>query len=78
MVIWLTLSQPYTRAEIEFLPVYHPSTEECADPKLYARNVRQVMASALGVPTSDATFEEAKAKFGKKKKKRRFLAKKED
>ena len=70
-VIWLTLSQPFTRAEMEFLPVYHPNEAEKADAKLYARNVRAVMAEALGVPTSDTTFEEAKAKFGKKNKKKR-------
>lgn len=70
MIMWLTLSQPFTRTEMEFLPVYHPSEEEKADAKLYAKNVRSVMAAALGVPTSDVTFEQAKAMFGKKKKKK--------
>ncbi len=36
------MSQPFTRAEIEFLPVYVPSEEEKADAKTYARNVREV------------------------------------
>ncbi len=36
------MSQPFTRAEIEFLPVYVPSEEERADAKTYARNVREV------------------------------------
>ena len=27
-VLWLTLSQPFTRAEVEYLPPYHPSQEE--------------------------------------------------
>ncbi len=40
-VLWLTMSQVFTRAEIEYLPVYHPNEEEKADAKLYARNVRQ-------------------------------------
>ena len=29
-VLWLTLSQPFTRAEVEYLPPYHPSKEERA------------------------------------------------
>jgi hypothetical protein len=32
--------------EVNFLPVYHPSPEEVADPDLYARNVQGVRASA--------------------------------
>lgn len=70
MTLWLTLTQPYTNVEIEFLPIYHPNEAELREPKLYAANVRDVMAMALGVPTSDVTFEEAKAKFGKKKRKK--------
>ena len=70
MVMWLTMVQPFTRASLEYLPVYHPSPEEVADPKLYANNVRAVMADALGVPTSDVTFEEVKARYGRKKKSR--------
>lgn len=70
MVLFLTLSQPWTNAELEYLPVYYPSDAEIADPKLYAGNVRTVMASALGVPVSDMTFEEVKSLYGKKKRKR--------
>ena len=33
-------------------------------------------AAALGVPVSDVTFEEVKAKFGKKKRQRRLSEKK--
>ena len=65
-VLWLTLTQPFTRASLEFLPVYQPSPEEIADPKLFGSNVRQVMAKALQVPTSDLTFEEVKQMYGKK------------
>lgn len=43
-LMWLTLVQPQSTCEIEFLPVYKPSAEEQADPKLYAHNVRQLMA----------------------------------
>lgn len=43
-LLWLTLTQVHSSCEIEFLPVYYPSEEEKRDPKLYARNVRDVMA----------------------------------
>ena len=65
-VMWLTATQWWLRAELEYLPVYAPSAAEIADPKLFARNVRTVMADALGVPTSDLTYEEAKAMYGKR------------
>ncbi|XP_026675851.1 lysophosphatidylcholine acyltransferase 1 [Diaphorina citri] len=57
-LLWLTLTQPHSNCEIEFLPVYTPSEEEKNDPKLYASNVRAVMARALGVPTSDYSYED--------------------
>jgi len=40
--MWLTLCQPFTRVELEYLPVYHPNAEEKEDAKLFARNVRKV------------------------------------
>lgn len=43
-LLWLTLTQPYSYCEIEFLPVYVPNEEEKRDPKLFANNVRAVMA----------------------------------
>lgn len=43
-LIWLTLTRVHSYCEIEFLPVYVPDEAERADPKLYARNVRAVMA----------------------------------
>lgn len=65
-LMWLTLVQPHSNCEIEYLPVYKPSEEEKKDPKLYAHNVRQLMAKALGVPTLDYTYDDcqlvAKAK----------------
>ena len=36
--------------EVHVLPIHHPSTEERADPKLYASNVADEMACVLGVP----------------------------
>lgn len=43
-LLWLTLTQPSSNCEIEFLPVYYPSEEEKRDPKLFSNNVRNVMA----------------------------------
>ncbi|XP_017012964.1 lysophosphatidylcholine acyltransferase [Drosophila takahashii] len=57
-LLWLTMTQFYNRCEIEYLPVYTPSEDEVADANLYANNVREVMAKALGVPTSDYSFED--------------------
>jgi len=62
-VMFTTMAQPYTKAVLEYLPVYRPSQEEVDDPKLYANNVRQLMAKALQVPTTELTFEEVKAKY---------------
>lgn len=47
------VSQFYNSVEMEYLPPYYPSLEEQADPKLFARNVRDVMANALNQPTVD-------------------------
>ncbi|KAH8397821.1 hypothetical protein KR222_003345, partial [Zaprionus bogoriensis] len=57
-LLWLTMTQFYNRCEIEYLPVYNPSPAEIADANLYANNVREVMAKALEVPTSDYSFED--------------------
>lgn len=43
-LLWLTLTQLNSSCEIEFLPVYNPSEAEKLDPKLYANNVRRLMA----------------------------------
>ena len=59
------MTQLYQKVELEYLPVYQPNAAEVADAKLFASNVRTVMASALGVPTSDLTFEEIKERYGK-------------
>ncbi|XP_050351725.1 lysophosphatidylcholine acyltransferase isoform X1 [Nymphalis io] len=59
-LLWLTLTQVHSSCEIEFLPVYYPSEEEKQDPKLYARNVRDVMAKALGVPVLDYTYDDCR------------------
>lgn len=43
-LLWLTLTRAHSNCEIEFLPVYSPNEEEKKDPKLYAHNVRNLMA----------------------------------
>ena len=43
-LIWLTMTQFYTYCELEFLPVYVPSEEEKQNPRLFASNVRDIMA----------------------------------
>ncbi|KAG8442520.1 hypothetical protein GDO86_011352 [Hymenochirus boettgeri] len=57
-ILWLSLCQFHNFLEIEFLPIYTPSEEEKNNPALYANNVRQVMAKALGVSVTDYTFED--------------------
>nr|CAD7457707.1 unnamed protein product [Timema tahoe] len=59
-LLWLTLTQVQSSCEIEFLPVYTPNTAEKEDPKLYANNVRQLMAKALGIPVSDYTYDDCR------------------
>ncbi|KAB0385572.1 hypothetical protein FD755_000528, partial [Muntiacus reevesi] len=56
----LTLSQPFTRVEVEFMPVYIPNTQEKRDPVLFANTVRIIMANALGVPVTDHTYEDCR------------------
>lgn len=54
----LVLRQPYNLMEIHYLPPYVPSPDEVADPSLYARNVREVIARDLGVHTTDHCFDD--------------------
>lgn len=52
------LCQVYSRLEVQFLEPYVPSAAEVAQPELYAENVRQVMARALGVECTNHAFED--------------------
>ena len=72
-IIWTTLAQPFTRAEIEFLPVYHPSLAEQNDAKLFASNVRELMAKILQIPTSEMTFEEVKSRYARLYKNKKLI-----
>jgi hypothetical protein len=46
--------------KVEFLPVYVPSADEVQDCIAYGRNVRALMASRLGIPVVELTFEDAR------------------
>ncbi|XP_032786946.2 lysophosphatidylcholine acyltransferase isoform X3 [Daphnia magna] len=59
-LLWLTMTQFYTYCELEFLPVYVPTEEEKCNPKLFASNVRDVMAKALQVPVIDYSYEDCR------------------
>lgn len=50
------LARPVHRVMVRRLPLYVPSAEERADARLYANNVRAVMAAAGGVGVSDSNF----------------------
>ncbi|XP_059524003.1 lysophosphatidylcholine acyltransferase 2 isoform X2 [Myotis daubentonii] len=56
----LTFCQPYTRVEVEFMPVQAPSDEEKRDPVLFAGRVRNLMAEALEIPVTDHTYEDCR------------------
>ncbi|XP_057793936.1 lysophospholipid acyltransferase LPEAT1-like isoform X2 [Salvia miltiorrhiza] len=49
----LLLSQFVNHIEVRRLPVYHPSEQEMEDPKLYAANVRKLMAQEGDLILSD-------------------------
>ncbi|KDR09921.1 hypothetical protein L798_00358 [Zootermopsis nevadensis] len=59
-LLWLTLTQVHSSCEIQFLPVYTPNEDEKQDPKLYANNVRRLMAKHLGIPVSDYTYDDCR------------------
>lgn len=58
--LWISLCNFHNGFELEYLPVYKPSEEEIADSKLFARNVRAVMAKSLKIPVTDHTYEDCK------------------
>lgn len=57
--IWVTLCQPITRVELEYLPVYHPNLDEQKDAELFASNVRTMISKKLTLPLCEMTFKEA-------------------
>jgi len=70
-LMWFRLlCQFVNKVEIIYLPVYHPSPEEIADPTLYANNVRNVMARTLHIPTTNHTYLDALERMEKNKNRR--------
>ncbi|XP_029299365.1 lysophosphatidylcholine acyltransferase 1 [Cottoperca gobio] len=57
-ILWLTLCQPHNPMEIEYLPIYTPSSDERGNPGLFANNVRKLMAKALELPLTDLSFDD--------------------
>lgn len=57
--LWATLCQPFTRNEIEYLPVYIPSIDEQSDATLFASNVSGLMAAKIGIPLYEISAAEA-------------------
>ncbi|XP_076334371.1 lysophosphatidylcholine acyltransferase isoform X2 [Tachypleus tridentatus] len=57
-LLWLSLCQFQNYCEIEYLPVYQPNDKEKENPRLYADNVRLVMARALDLPVSCYSFDD--------------------
>ena len=55
-----TLASPYTRLDLEFLPVIQPSEDEAEDPRVYANKVRKTLGEHLNLPCSQMSYKDAK------------------
>jgi lysophosphatidylcholine acyltransferase/lyso-PAF acetyltransferase len=54
--VFRALTQVINYAEITVLPAYYPSEEEQSNPKLYAKNVGDVIAQDLEIEATTTTF----------------------
>jgi len=59
-----TLLQFKNECEIEILDTYVPSAAEVADDRLFANNLRRVMAANLCVPCTEQSYEDAFLAYG--------------
>ena len=59
-VMWMCLCQFSVKAKLTYLPVYCPSEKEKEDPKLFAKNVRNVMAEAANLPCTEHAYEDCR------------------
>jgi len=59
-VVWYSLCQWSNKVRITYLPVYYPDKEEKSNAKLFANNVRRMMADAFNLPITDHTFEDSR------------------
>ncbi|KAK9915142.1 hypothetical protein WJX75_005280 [Coccomyxa subellipsoidea] len=57
----LMLANPFHSVTARQLPIYYPSEEEKADPKLYAANVRELMLREGGFKPSHSTLADSRA-----------------
>lgn len=60
--LWLIfrfLCQTHVKIDVEFLPPYVPNAEEQSNANVYANAVRQVMATNLGVPVTEHSYEDS-------------------
>ena len=53
-----SLCQISVKLRFTFMPVYYPSAAEKKSPRLYASNVRALMADALNIPCTDHTYDD--------------------
>jgi len=56
MQIFRLISRLFTPVVLDFLPTYHPTQEELEDPKLYAENVRKLIAYHSRLPLSEQSL----------------------
>ncbi|KAL0205519.1 hypothetical protein P9112_000826 [Eukaryota sp. TZLM1-RC] len=57
-VFWRCACQFYNKVSVLYLPLYHPSEEEQANPRLFADNVRHEMAKAGGLRAVESGYRE--------------------
>jgi 1-acyl-sn-glycerol-3-phosphate acyltransferase len=57
--IYRMMARIVTPVTVEFLQTYHPSKEECEDPKLYAFNVRKLLSEHTGRPLSSQALSDS-------------------
>lgn len=56
----MTCKQISNSNKSKYLPVYYPDEAEKADAKLFAANVRAVMADYLNISTTNHTYEDCR------------------
>ncbi|OQS06013.1 lysophosphatidylcholine acyltransferase [Thraustotheca clavata] len=59
-LLFRMLCQVYMSMEVRYLEPYSPSVDEQASPDMYAENVRQYMALAMGAKCTNHTFEDVR------------------
>ena len=74
MLLYRMNCQLINYVSVDFLDVYTPSAAEKADARLYAFNVRHLVAKAMGVPATAHTLDDVKLSgLAKKVRKKEFV-----